>query len=294
MVIYTENKPFISWQQRRRLARLTPGPTSSSPRSEGRAYMPRARRPATRARRTIKNPVADRIKMVIYRATNKINGKQYIGYTSKTLEKRMKIHLYHSRSTHDKHYYYVFATAIRKYGFENFQWEILCNCLTIEECYDKEKKLILKHNTLAPNGYNISKGGNGGALFGIAKEKMINSLRKHYELFKHSSSLTFEQRSVASKLAWKTKVQNGYKPKGKKHIDVSKINMSKTKNEKNKLIWVNLKTNEIKELSCTKMSEYTGLSIGMFSHIVNGRCIKTKSGWTLKSIIDNHEAEAVQ
>ena len=56
--------------------------------------------------------------------------------------------------------------------------------------------------------------------------------------------------------------------------------MSETKNNKNKIKWFNIKTNESVELSLTKMSEYTNLSIGTFSHINQGRQKQTKCGWT--------------
>ena len=54
-----------------------------------------------------------------------------------------------------------------------------------------------------------------------------------------------------------------------------------TKNEKNKLKWINIYTNEIVELSLTKMSEYTGMSISTFNHIKMCRQKVTKNGWML-------------
>jgi hypothetical protein len=56
--------------------------------------------------------------------------------------------------------------------------------------------------------------------------------------------------------------------------------MSETKNELNKVKWLNVSTGEEKYLSPTKMSEYTKLSVGVFNHLKNGRQIKTKCGWT--------------
>ena len=54
--------------------------------------------------------------MIIYKITNKINGKVYIGQTSNTLEKRW---WQHCHGTH-KH---IIARAISKYGAENFKIE---------------------------------------------------------------------------------------------------------------------------------------------------------------------------
>lgn len=57
--------------------------------------------------------------------------------------------------------------------------------------------------------------------------------------------------------------------------------MSITKNLKNKLNWINIKTDEKQSASLTNMSKYTGLSIGVFNHIKHGRQIQTKCGWKL-------------
>lgn len=61
--------------------------------------------------------------MIIYKCTNIINDKIYIGKTSKTLEWRMKIHK--QSSSYDDSLFY---RAIRKYGFEKFKWEIIKTC----------------------------------------------------------------------------------------------------------------------------------------------------------------------
>lgn len=63
----------------------------------------------------------------------------------------------------------VIARAIKKYGVDNFVFEILFSGLSIEEAEEKEIELISSLNTLVPNGYNVEKGGrhaNGPSLFG--------------------------------------------------------------------------------------------------------------------------------
>ena len=219
--------------------------------------------------------------MIVYKAINNVNGKLYIGYTTKSLEERANIHFYKSKSTKGKHYNYVFSSAIRKYGFENFSWEILQTCKNIEECLKTEINLIAKYNTLSPNGYNISKGGNGGALTGDSLNRMISSLKNHYKIKDWKEVLTKEQRSNNAKKANVTKKNNGYKWPTFKQSEKSKMLMSKTKNMKNRLNWVNSKTKEFVYLSLTEMSKYTGLSIGTFSHIKQGRYVVTKCGWHL-------------
>lgn len=57
--------------------------------------------------------------MIVYRAINKINGKQYIGYTTKSLSERIQTHVNKSRSNSDKSYFYLFKLALRKYKIDN-------------------------------------------------------------------------------------------------------------------------------------------------------------------------------
>ena len=59
---------------------------------------------------------------IIYKATNLINNKVYIGQTIRRLEERIYYHYY--RAEHELEIIHThFINAIRKYGKENFQWE---------------------------------------------------------------------------------------------------------------------------------------------------------------------------
>ena len=91
----------------------------------------------------------------IYRATNKINGKFYIGRTSyDKLYKRINSHIWYSKH---KKCNIPFPNALKKYGKENFEWEIL------EECENKDmgSREIYWINRLSPK-YNATLGGDGG------------------------------------------------------------------------------------------------------------------------------------
>lgn len=94
--------------------------------------------------------------MIIYSATNKINGKQYIGQTTKTLDERSEEH-WKARYSFKTY----FKKALIKYGKKNFIWKILYKCKTVDELNQKEIVLIKKFNTLSPNGYNLTVGGKG-------------------------------------------------------------------------------------------------------------------------------------
>lgn len=93
----------------------------------------------------------------IYKWTNKINNKHYIGQ-SVNIEQRRKKHIADSYYTKANTYNTVFHQAIRKYGPENFSFEVLCICKE-DELNCLEKFYIEKYNSLVPNGYNMTTGG---------------------------------------------------------------------------------------------------------------------------------------
>lgn len=56
----------------------------------------------------------------------------------------------------------AFGNAIRRYGWDAFTHEVLVEGLTAAEAKDMEVKLIAEYNTMSPNGYNLSTGGEHG------------------------------------------------------------------------------------------------------------------------------------
>lgn len=91
---------------------------------------------------------------IIYKATNKINGKIYIGQTVQSLAKRKASHKYNAKSI--KNHFY---NAIRKYGFELFDWELLKKCYSSKNLNESEKLFIDEFNSIN-KGYNSTDGGN--------------------------------------------------------------------------------------------------------------------------------------
>lgn len=95
----------------------------------------------------------------IYKFTNKINFKSYIGQ-SIDIEKRRKTHIQRAfcDTESNKEYNKTFYCAIRKYGIENFTFEILKICPQ-DELNDWEKYFIKLYDSYK-HGYNEDEGGN--------------------------------------------------------------------------------------------------------------------------------------
>ena len=95
--------------------------------------------------------------MVIYLATNKINNKKYVGQTIRGLDERKSDHkrqaIKQNRRSH-------FHSAIRKHGFESFNFEVIDHAETRMELSEKEIYWISKYKTTNPKfGYNNTTGG---------------------------------------------------------------------------------------------------------------------------------------
>lgn len=94
--------------------------------------------------------------MYVYKITNLIDQKVYIGSTNDP-ERRWKEHKYQAFAQVKSNlvYEYPLYRAIRKYGLENFSFEILLCNVSKEEIGQKEKEKIIEYKSLcSQNGYN--------------------------------------------------------------------------------------------------------------------------------------------
>lgn len=96
--------------------------------------------------------------MIIYQATNNLNGKVYIGKTTQRLTRRISGHKKDAKRGGRT----IFIRAIRKHGFDSFRFEPLAWCDSKEHLNFFEKFYISLKNSKAPNGYNLTDGGDGG------------------------------------------------------------------------------------------------------------------------------------
>lgn len=96
----------------------------------------------------------DTVKKVrgIYKVTNKINGKVYIGQ-SVDIGRRWRQHM----TAEDDIY---FHKAIQKYGVENFEWEVIEKCK--KKDLDERESYWIEYYDSFNKGYNCTRGGDGG------------------------------------------------------------------------------------------------------------------------------------
>ena len=93
---------------------------------------------------------------VIYKITCTLNGKSYVGQTRQKLGRRITEHKRDSNRDRPG-----IDHAIHVHGWKNFTVEVLETC-PVEKMDERERHFIKLLGTKAPNGYNLTDGGDGG------------------------------------------------------------------------------------------------------------------------------------
>jgi group I intron endonuclease len=110
--------------------------------------------------------------MIIYKITNSVNDKVYIGQTVESLKKRWNRHTWVCTIKRNA---MAITNAIVKYGKENFSIEEIDKADDIEELNEKEIYYINLYKSMSPNGYNLTTGGNNKRLSEETKRKISES-----------------------------------------------------------------------------------------------------------------------
>jgi group I intron endonuclease len=137
--------------------------------------------------------------MIIYKATNKINGKVYIGQTIKTLNYRMDQHY---RIAKLKKYNNYFHNALLKNKKIYFEWEIIDTANSIEDLNKKEIYWIELYNSINKKyGYNSKSGGSNGILVESSRKKQSQKMKGRigFWLGQHHSEETKLKMSIAKR-----------------------------------------------------------------------------------------------
>jgi group I intron endonuclease len=131
----------------------------------------------------------------IYKATNKINGKNYIGRTSyDKLYKRISSHVWYSKHKNSN---IPFANALRKYGKDQFEWKILEECKNT----DMGQREIYWIDKIKPE-YNVTLGGDGGRYGRKCPEnvKLATKIANSKPVIDTRTGIIYESATEASKI----------------------------------------------------------------------------------------------
>ena len=146
---------------------------------------------------------------ILYRLTFP-NGKVYIGITTEALSRRVRRHVLYARQNKP----YALSAAIRKYGEDSFLVEHLASALCWEDLLLLERQIISQYNSVCPNGYNMTGGGEGS--FGIEpsddkRKKISSSLNGRVLSQSHRLAIGLAQKGKVIPPSTRKKMSDAYK-----------------------------------------------------------------------------------
>lgn len=209
----------------------------------------------------------------VYIHTNKINGKRYVGQSRQDPIKRW--HVNGTGYKPKKNNVSRFWNAIEKYGWDNFDHEIIASNLTLKEANQFETLLITKLQTQNSEfGYNIMSGGGNRSLPQEVRDKIAMSRKgKNYGLIGEKAPFYNHHHTEETKNKIKQKMTGELNPQyGKHHSDATK---EKIRNSM-------ASTKKIQQLTCSGelVAEYpsiheaariTGIRRCCITAVINGR-----------------------
>lgn len=170
----------------------------------------------------------------IYKITNIINKKCYIGETIKNNPERRWNE--HKSKINMGIGCPALQCAVNKYGIVNFKFEILIICFD-EDRYRFEKEYIKKYNSLSPNGYNLTPGGEGGGFYGKkhnveSKFKIKKRLTEIYNDSELRKKISNRNKIIMNSECMKLKIKEALQ-KSEKYKNAKKGNINRNKHTSN-------------------------------------------------------------
>lgn len=172
--------------------------------------------------------------MIIYKITNTINGKIYVGLTIATLQQRWNGHIQNSK-TNNRHLY----KSMRKYGLDKFIIEEIDSTDDFKKLGELERFYINKYDSQNPNkGYNLTAGGESNQLDGNPRARLkvedVVQIREIYsygelrckecwKLFEDKISFSAFQK-IWEGITWKSIMPEIYTEENKLHHSTQKSN----------------------------------------------------------------------
>ena len=124
----------------------------------------------------------------VYKITNKANGKIYIG-SSICVQKRWRQHINASKNTNSPIYNYPLYRAFRKYGYENFIFEV------IKDDFESTEDMLLYEQSMIDFYDSVIKGYNQTRLTFHA-EKAIENCKRYNEKIQQKCAKVDEQNNI--------------------------------------------------------------------------------------------------
>lgn len=159
----------------------------------------------------------------IYKITNKIDNKIYIGQTIRDIYLRWKEHK--KKRTNCKY----LKAAFEKHGLENFDFKLICISFD-NNLNELETYYIKKYNSLVPNGYNLRNGGNNGKLNEETKQKISESLKKNKTRHSEQTMQLIKSKLTGQKRTLEQTLNNSKAKLNGKTIDQFDLNNNFIKN----------------------------------------------------------------
>lgn len=150
----------------------------------------------------------------IYKITNMITKKCYIGETKKS-NPYLRWNE-HKRKIEQGIGCPALQDAVKKYGIDNFKFEVLIICFD-EDRYKIEMEYIKKFNSISPNGYNLTIGGEGGGFYGKKhSQETINNIsikmkQKYIDNPELRNENSKKQKIIMNTPEIKLKIREGFK-----------------------------------------------------------------------------------
>jgi len=195
--------------------------------------------------------------MFIYLITNLSNDKKYVGQTVQNPQERWRQHLKDSKNPK-----MVISHAINKYGVDNFKFEVIDECLSIDALNEAESGWIYRLDTFN-NGYNSTSGGDRNFIITEEfKKRVSDGLKKYYE--------TYDVYNKGVPLSEEHKEKLRQYRLGTKHTEEWKCNASKRCKESNSVKrlqeWVK-KNGDPKLKPIVQLDKITGKMIREFESV---------------------------
>jgi group I intron endonuclease len=227
--------------------------------------------------------------MFIYKITNIVNGKCYIGQTIRNPKERLNCH----RNTlkNGTHYNPYLMKSWIKYGESNFTFEVIESCGSYEELDFLEQYYIKHYNSCdRKHGYNADHGGHQTKIFSLDTRLKMRSAKLGKTRTDEAKNKTSETLKLVYSSGNRTAFFKGQKlsEETRKKMSKSHLGKKKTREHIEKVAQASRKKircleNNTTYNSLTEAALLLNVNRTQISTYLNGRC-KTVGGYTFEYV----------